>query len=369
MAGEQDNLLQMDMLTGITLPIVKSNPVEQIETVKKETQDITDNAELSEKNNQVDDKKSQEIVDSQEKEKIIISENDKDESSANSNNQAFKDFGIYLKEQEVFSSLDTDITSMEDLSKALDSEVKKREFSNLNDSQKDYLKSLELGGNAGELFKEHYKAQLIYSDITDSVIDENPEVRKELIVQDLLNRGYSSEEANKQFQRLNNSGETIEESRKSRNNLKQKDVDAYQAEIKIKQDRVIANEKAVEKHLADLKESVYNKDEIFENFKATPGLKDKVYETMTKVVGYDGKIPLNTLLKDRLENPVDFETRLYYAYSITDGFKNMDKFTVKASSKAADSVKEAITNSSFKTSSKANFENDEHSYSAPIVDI
>jgi len=378
MAGENETL-DMSLFDLSALPEVpdqteesvvekeiKEEPVIVDETTAENTGTVTDI------NDQADGE-NQETVGSQEEESTEeeTSIEQTTESPANSDDEVYKTLGTYLKEQGVLSSLDTDLDSLESFAEAVSKEIKSNEYANLNKDQKAYLTALSKGVPE-ELYKAHVQSNKIYGDLTDAVIEEREDVRKEVIIQDLLSQGWEQGRAEKQYQRVFDVGDSVEEAKISRNNLKQRDNTAYEQEVKrIEQDKVAA-EQAKTKQVDDLKKSVYEQSNLFDTFKITDGLKDRVHNSMTKVVGHtESGMALNALMKHRMDDPIDFETKLYYLYELTNGLKDIKKFSNKASTVASKKVKEAVTNSSiFNTTSNNNFaQKEDLKGGSPIVDI
>ena len=85
---------------------------------------------------------------------------------------------------------------------------------------------------------------------------------------------------------------------------------------------------------------------------------------MTKIVGKspDGNSE-NALMKQRREDPVDFDTKLYYLYELTKGFKDFSKFTASAKSSAIQDMERALQNNSINNSETPGFLQDNESYS------
>ena len=119
--------------------------------------------------------------------------------------------------------------------------------------------------------------------------------------------------------------------------------------------------KGVEKQL---KKSVYDTKELIKGQSINKVFQDKVYNSMTKIVSKspDGN-PENALMKQRREDPVDFDTKLYYVYELTKGFKDFSKFTASAKSSAIQDMERALQNNSINNSETPGFLQDNESYS------
>jgi hypothetical protein len=355
MAGEQ-NLDVLDM------SMFDTNELEQ-----QETQEVIPDDTVQEDIKVVDDV-SQEIVDDQEEKKNLEAKEKTTNSPADSDD-VFKPLAEFLKEQGFFSTLDKEIKTADDLADAFRAEVKKNEFTNLNDAQKDYLKALE-SGLPEEVFQQHVQNSSLLNNITDDVLESDTEICKQLIIQEAILKGNSKERAERIYQRSYDVGDSVLDAKDAKAFLLQKDAEQYQEQLAEAEKIKLEQQKNAEKQLKDLEKSVKEQNQLFEGFKVNDGLKEKVYDTMTKVVDYspDG-VPLNKLMKHRLDNPIDFETKLYFLYELTNGFKDINKFNVKSTTTAAKKLREAIEGNTFiKLGGDTNY-GDPNEYSTPIVDV
>jgi len=376
MAGEKEEVLDMSMFNIQSLPGIEQN-TEEINTEETIVEEVTPEVvpeQVQDINENQADGVNQEKVGDQETSEDVVEETPEvdTETPADSDDKVFTTLGTYFAEQGILTSLDKDqkITSLEDMSEAIAKEVKSREYANLTDTQKTYLTGLATG-LPEETIKTHLQSADVYKSITDAVIEEREDVRKELIVQDLLTQGWTPERAEKQYSRLYDLGESVQEAKVSRESLKKKEAADYDKEVTRieteKQNAVTAEAERLE----DLKKSVFDQKAIFDNYSVNDGLKNKVHTAMTKVVGYtEAGVPLNSLMKEREANPVEFETNLYYLWELTNGFKDLKKFTTKASTRAAKEVKQAVSGSPLFQTASGSIAKDENEYSAPpIVDI
>ena len=70
----------------------------------------------------------------------------------------------------------------------------------------------------------------------------------------------------------------------------------------------------------------------------------------------------NQLMKDRRDNPVEFDSKLYYLYEITGGFKDFSKITTTATTKAATDFERALRQNKFEAGGDPTFTVDKDSY-------
>jgi hypothetical protein len=289
--------------------------------------------------NKVDDE-SQEVVDNPEEEKTAEDKVTTSESPAT--DDVFGPLADFLKEQGFFPNLDKEIKTAEDLAEAFKEQIKEQEYAGLNEVQKQYLEALSQGVSE-ELFMGHLQNNKVFSDITDEILQEDEEIRKQVIIQDLIYSGLSPERAEKQYQRIYDIGDSVEEAKTARENLVKKENEEYLRNVESEKQQKILAEKQANEQLDKLRDNVYKQTSLFDSFKVTDQLKNKVYESMTKVVGYDvNKQPLNTVMKHRAEDPIGFDTALYYLYNLTEGFKNINKFINKATTNATKKLTDAV---------------------------
>lgn len=337
MAGDNE-ILNMEMLNFGGIEIPETQPLVEEEEVLTNTEKKEEVPVTSEKI--IVDDESQEVVDEDE-EKALKEKDEKPESPANSD-EVFKPLAEFLKEQGFFPNLNKEIKSAEDLAAAFQEEIKRNEFATLNEEQKAYLEALK-DGVPDELYRTHQQTSTVFKSVTDEVLEQDEDIRKQLIIQDLIHSGLSPERAERQYQRIFDIGDSFEEAKTARENLIKKEEQEYKESVQQAKQREIEFRKAQEKQLEDLKATVYKQEKLFDTFNVTDGLKNKVYETMTKVVAYtEDKQPLNELMKHRMEDPIGFETKLYYLYTLTDGFKNINKFITKSTSSAAKKLRDAV---------------------------
>ena len=121
---------------------------------------------------------------------------------------------------------------------------------------------------------------------------------------------------------------------------------------KLQDERQTEHQKEVEKQEKidnDLKNTIYKSKEIIEGLKIDKAVQDKVYQSITKVVGQSPSgIMENKLMRDRRQDPINFDTKLYYLYELTNGFKDFSKLISKSESKAVSKLEQTLRQTNFK---------------------
>ena len=277
-----------------------------------------------------------------------------------------------LKEDGFFKNLEdtSEITDVEKLSQAFKKEIEANEYSDLTDTQKKVLQAFRDGVPEEDIIK-HEKAQTYYNTISNDVLENNEELRKNIIINDLVSKGISQARAEKTYTAMYDAGEDLEEAIVSLNNLKaaeQSEYDKYVASIKQRQEE---EQKQRTEQFNKLKETIESTDKFLGEIPITDTIRENVQKAMSVPVDYleDGT-PINKLMKARMDDPITFENNLYYLFEFTKGFKDLKIFTNKATTKATKKLSEAIGNSTYiKSDGKPTFQKDPESYAGQIVEL
>lgn len=346
------------------MSLIDFNSEEPEDKVVDTTQEITNTNEIADAEKQENVGEDRKEEDLKEKEEET---NDPDSPAAE---DVFEPLASFLKEQGFFSDLDIKIKNEEDLAEAFRQEIKKNELADLNELQREYLEALR-EGVPSEVIQSHQKTRTIFENITDDILSEDEEIRKQLIINDRLASGFDQSRAERDYKRIFDAGESYEEAKASRDNLKLKEAQEYENTIKLEKQNELEQKKRAEEQVNNLKKAVFEEDNFLGSFKVDQGLKQRVYDTMTKVVEYSQQgEPLNKLMKHRLEDPVGFEKSLYYMYDLTNGFKDINKFINKSNTTASKKLRDAIQNSTYiKSGGSSVGLDDQDSYDSPIVSL
>jgi len=220
----------------------------------------------------------------------------------------------------------------------------------LTDMQKEYLKALK-DGIPPDVFVEAKASEASIDGITDDAIEDDAELRRNLITESYMLSGLSEEKARKLTQIHFDLGEDIDEAKSARDGIKDYITNANAQKIKEQQD---AQENAKKERLAyeeNLKNHFFNTEKIGDSFVVSKQVRDKMYNSIAKVAAKDANgTPINEITKYQIENPIDFQHKVAWLWSITDGFKNFDGFvTKKATTSAAKQLESVLNSTNFDT--------------------
>jgi hypothetical protein len=368
MAGE-NQLLDLSMLDNIVLNTARSTvtpPIseeqKQVETQVK-TEDTVQLPPPIEKIEQVIEKpkleldkgKAEDLVallddfDDKETSTEDPSGGEGDDKASNNDSPAksvYEAAAALLIEQGALPEL-KDVSSIktpEDFANAVRESLEELKYSGLTELQRTYLKAIETGV-PHEVVQGPIDVLTRLESVTDHDIKEDPELREALIRADLSAQGWDEYRITKQIDRLKQSKEDVEEALLAKVTLHKNNKEFIENQRIEAENKKAAEEKENERQIIALKDAVYNESLALGSIKVDGVLKDRVYKMMTEVVDEVDGIPVNAVVKDRLSDPVDFEKRFYYAYTITNGFKNLGRLQRAAESNAAKGLKQAIESS------------------------
>ena len=261
----------------------------------------------------------------QEKEDTISEQ----ETGSSPTNNFYSSIAKALKEDGVFPDLDDEtvdgIKEAEDLAKAIESQIK----AGLDEKQRRIDEALDLGVEP-DLVKQ-YENTLAYLDsITEEKIsaeDEDGEnLRKQLIYQDLINKGYSKDEAMEELEDIFASGSDQKKAKRALSANK----DFFKANYKkvVDEARLETEKEAQEreKQAAALKKSILEDKEVFKDLQVDKATRQKIYDNISKPIYKDKETGeyFTALQKYERENKTEFLKNIGLLFTLTDGFKNLD---------------------------------------------
>lgn len=251
------------------------------------------------------------------------------ESSSTSQNNFYSSIAKAFKEEGIFPDLDnesfSDIKSPEDFRDLIEQQIK----AGLDERQKRIDEALSVGIEPSEI--NRYENTISYLDsINDEQLkqesSDGENLRKQLIFQDFINRGYSKERAQKEVQKSLNAGSDIEDALDALNSNKEFFKEQYdniinkhkeQEEIEAQNRREQANR---------IKKSIMEDKNIFGDISIDRNVRQKIYDNIAKPVYKDpdtGDV-YTAIQKYEMDNKEDFIKNLGIIFTLTDGFKNLD---------------------------------------------
>jgi hypothetical protein len=316
-------------------------------------------------NEDEDDSSEKEITtaENEDSEDVGGDEDDQDEGGKDdsSSSNLYSSLAAVIHEQGLLPSLDIEkekIESIDDFVNAFKKEQEVQAQLKLDE----YVKNIDVQSIA-----ESKQIISNLESIDEDYLKNNVETAKQIIFDDYLNQGISESKAIKMLNRLIDLGEDaiLEDAQESLESLKEFESRKIELE-KENYTKRIAEEKAYQEKLDnDIKNTIYNKKDLINGLPVTKALQDKVYKSINDIVGKapDGTFE-NRFMKERRENPIEFETRMYYLYELTNGFKDYSKLMATGKSKAVNELEKIAKKTSIKDNGLPLWAQDSNSYDA-----
>lgn len=234
-----------------------------------------------------------------------------------------------LKDEGILPDLDDEtvgnIKEASDFAEAIEKQIQAR----FDERQKRIDDALNANVEPDEVRQYENTISFLDSIKEDNITDETEKgenLRKRLIYQDFINRGYSKERATREVKKSFDSGTDIEDAKEALESNKEFFNKEYQDLIKEAQEEVRAEQEKNKKEAAQLKKSMLEDKEIFEGITLDKATRQKAFDNITKPVfkTEDGEY-LTAIQKYEMENPVEFRKYLSVLFTMTDGFKSLDK--------------------------------------------
>ena len=350
---EDDNELGMGLFEGNQELNFNFAIPEDDNTDEEENTDNIDVEDTTlENNNHVEDDSSEEV----DEEDVEDEGSEGSESSSN----LYSSLAAFVHEQGLLPSLDIDlkeIKSADDFASVFNKELDIQAELRLND----YLANLDLN-KIGIAKKDIQDLSTINSDLLKNDID----LAKRIIYDDYLNQGLDEKKANRMLNRLIDLGEDaiLEDAEESLESLKEFKSREIEKETNSYKERLEADKIQQAKLDEQMKKTIYESKDLISGLKPNKSLQDKVYKSINDIVGKspDGTFE-NKFMKERRENPLEFEIRMYHFYELTNGFKDLSKISTTAKSSAVKDLEKIARQTKLKDNGTPLWQQDANTYS------
>lgn len=254
-------------------------------------------------------------------EKVSTSPNSKNFFSSIA--KAFAEEGIFpdLNEEEV-----ANIKTAESFRELIDKQIQ----SQLDEKQKRIDEALNVGIEPDDIRK--YENTLAYlDDVSEDKLTEETtegeELRKRLIYQDYINRGFSQERATKEVKRSIDSGNDIEDAKEALNSNKEYFKTQYDKLLNDAKEEQKKYEQERKNQAEQLKKSIIEEKKVFGDIEVDKITRQKIFDNLSKPVYKDETTGtyMTALQKYQHDNPNEFIKNVSTIFTLTDGFKNLNK--------------------------------------------
>lgn len=279
-----------------------------------------------------------------------------DNKSGSSQNN-FSSIARTLKEFGTFEDLsDEDLDAIQD-GESLIAAIDKQARARFDERQKRIDDALTAGVEPSAIKQyETILANLdqLEEDTLKAETDNAVALRKNLIFQDFLNRGYSKERAEKEVTKSFNAGTDVEDALDALESNKDFYTKSYNNLIKEHNDAIEAQRKEIQEQAEKLKHSIMEDDKAFNDLVVDKATRKKILDSISKPVYRDPKTQRSytAIQKYALDNPADFQKNLGLVFTLTNGFKDFNgliKGPVKKELKEKIKQMESVINTSKRT--------------------
>ena len=234
-----------------------------------------------------------------------------------------------LKEEGIFPDLDDEglskVKDPEDFRDLIDQQIK----AGLDERQKRIDEALNAGVEPTEIRKYENTINFLDSIKEDNISDEGDKgekLRKDLIYQDFINRGYSKERAAREVQKSFNAGTDIDDAKEALKSNIDFFKDKYDELVNEAKSEAEQEEKERKEQDEKLKSSILNDKDVFGDLSIDKSTRQKIYDNIAKPVYKDPETGeyFTAIQKYEMENRTDFLKNIGLLFTLTDGFKNLD---------------------------------------------
>lgn len=234
-----------------------------------------------------------------------------------------------LKEEGIFPDLDDEglskVKDHEDFRDLIDQQIK----AGLDERQKRIDEALNAGVEPTEIRKYENTINFLGSIKEENISDEGDKgekLRKDLIYQDFINRGYSKERAAREVQKSFNAGTDIDDAKEALKSNIDFFKDKYDELVNEAKSEAEQEEKERKEQAEKLKSSILNDKDVFGDLSIDKSTRQKIYDNIAKPVYKDPETGeyFTAIQKYEMENRTDFLKNIGLLFTLTDGFKNLD---------------------------------------------
>ncbi len=344
---EKDNMEELsfdNILGGEEIETLFSEPEEENTPIVQEEESVKEQ-EDDEKNN---DEETTEVVNPEDlfeekesKPESVGSGNKKegekgdttpDEDSGTSPINFYSSIAQACAVDGIFPNLDEETVKKADSAEALGELMEAEVNARLDEKTRRVSKALENGVEPDAI--KRYENTLNYiASITDAAIaeesDKGEQLRRNLIYQDFLNKGYSPEKAQKFTERTIDAGTDIEDAKEALQGNKEFFQNAYNSLLQEAQQKADEARAERQKQADRLKDSIMKDKQLFGDMELSNEIRKKAYDNIAKPVYKDPETGeyLTALQKYEMENRSDFLKYAGLIFTLTNGFKDFESFT------------------------------------------
>lgn len=304
------------------------------ESNKEETEETTSE---NPNENKEENKETTEVIDVDtlftDKPESVGSEDNKEQEGTSSKEGTSPNFYSSIAktfaEDGVFQDLNDEALSKVNDAESFIDLMEKQIQSKLDEKQRRIDEALNAGIEPTQVQKFESNMKVLNS-ITDEAISEEGEkgenLRKNIIYEDYIQKGFSKERAIKAVERSITAGTDIEDAKEALQSCKDQVTKAYNDAIKEAKEEKANEEKELREQAEALKKSILSDKKPFGDLELDKNTRQRVFDAISKPVFTDPETgdKLTAIQKFEADNHNDFMKYVGLTYVLTDGFKSLD---------------------------------------------
>lgn len=252
--------------------------------------------------------------------------------------RAFRDYGVLqgVSDEDINGTVDAETFA----------ELLEKEITSRLDERNKFLNEAYEAGIPRNTVDSYRNTMNTLNNITDDSIEdeENGEqLRRNIIMQNYLNKGMSEDKANKWTEKSFANGDDIEDAKDALQEIKEYYTELYNAEVSKGRKAAQEAQENQKKQAEQLKKSILEDKNVFGNLEIDVKTRKKIYESISTARHKVGNSYLSDVQKYQQDNPTEFLKYVGLFYTMTDGFKNIDTLISKPVKKANQKNVEALT--------------------------
>ena len=320
-----DNVMSEEEVVSLFDPEAnqEENETKETETPDAKQEEKKETTEVVDVDSLFTDKP--ESVGSEEDNKEKEDTSSKEETSPNFYSSIAKTFA----EDGVFQDLNDEALSKVNDAESFMDLMEKQIQSKLDEKQRRIDEALNAGIEPTQVqrFENNMK---ILNGITDEAIseegDKGENLRKNIIYEDYIQRGFSKERAIKAVERSIAAGTDIEDAKEALQSCKDQVSKAYNNAVKEAEAEKANEEKELKEQAEALKKSILSDKKPFGDLELDKNTRQRVFDAISKPVFTDPNTGerLTAIQKFEADNHNDFIKYVGLTYVLTDGFKSLD---------------------------------------------
>ena len=326
-----DNILTEDQINSL----FSDEPAQ--ETSQKETNTEEDNKKTPENKEKEEIETTEADLDDLfgEPESVGSEEETKDKKDTTSkgsdtSSNFYSSIANALVEDGILQNLDKDalakISTPEDFAEAISNEIR----SQLDETQKRVSEALELGVEPSEVQKYERFISILDGVTEERLTSEDEEgenLRKNLIYQDCINKGFSKEKAAKMVERSIKAGTDIDDARDALKDNKDFYESQYNSMLEEARKADEEEKKKLKEQADKLKTSILEEEKAFGEITLDKDTRRRVYDSICKPVYTDPETGerMTAVQKYEFEHRTEFLKNIGLLFVLTDGFKDINR--------------------------------------------